>query len=136
MSVTVRFDKDFLLDEWIALYRAADYNQWWNERNARAALVYAHSVTTGWLDGHAVGTLTVWSDGLNFAWLDDLAVHRDHRRRGIASRLVAETLARLTSAGVSVVQVMPIPGREEFCARHGFVVQENATVMDLTRPST
>ena len=136
MGLTVRFDKDFPLDEWIALYKAASYNQWWDERNALAARAYAHSVTTGWLDGHVVGTLTVWSDGVNFASLDDLAVHPAHRHRGIGSRLVAETLSRLAAARVSVVQVMPIPGREDFFARHGFVVQENATVMDLARPMT
>ena len=92
---------------------------------------FRHDRVAGWARRRH---LTVRSDGVNFAWLDDLAVLPDHRRRGIGSRLVAETLSRLASAGVSVVQVMPIRGREEFFARHGFVVEENATVMDLARP--
>jgi|GEM_PF-2118651 N-acetylglutamate synthase-like GNAT family acetyltransferase len=131
MSVTLRFDKDFPLDEWIALYRVSEYNLGWGQRNARAALAYAYLVTTGWLDGRAVGTVTVWSDGVNFALLDDLVVHPGHRRRGIGTRLVKETLARLANDGISNVQALPIPGREPFFARLGFVIQEDATVMDL-----
>ncbi len=131
MSVALRFDKTFAVEEWIALYKAAEYNQRWSEENALAALAYAYLVTTAWLDGHAVGTLTVWSDGVNFALIDDVVVHPDHRRRGVGSRLVGETLSRLASARIAGVQVLPIPGREPFFARHGFVIQNGATVMDL-----
>ena len=42
-----------------------------------------------------------------------------------------ETLARLANDGISNVQALPIPGREPFFARLGFVIQEDATVMDL-----
>ena len=134
MSVIFRFDKDFSLDEWIALYQAADYNRWWSERNARAALAYAYLVTTAWRDGGLIGTLTVWSDGVNFALIDDLAVHLAHRRRGVGSRLIAETLPFLAAAGIPVVQALPIPGREPFFTRHGFRVQENALIMDMVIP--
>jgi hypothetical protein len=49
MSVTLRLDKDFPLDEWIALYKVSDYNSDWGERNARAALAYAiSSQRRGW----------------------------------------------------------------------------------------
>jgi N-acetylglutamate synthase-like GNAT family acetyltransferase len=131
MSVTLRLDKDFPLEEWIELYRVSDYNLAWGQRNARAALAYAYLVTTAWLDGRAVGTLTVWSDGVNFALLDDLVVHPGYRRRNIGSRLVTETLVRLASDGISAVQVLPIPGREPFFAGLGFAIQEDAKVMDL-----
>ena len=83
------------------------------------------------MDGRAVGTLTVWSDGVNFAWLDDLVVHPGYRRRGFGTRLVTETLARLASDGISAVQVLPVPGREPFFAGLGFVIQDDARVMDL-----
>jgi GNAT superfamily N-acetyltransferase len=131
MSVTLRLDKNFPIDEWMALYTASDYNVGWGTRNARAALAYAYLVTTGWLDGRAVATVTVWSDGVNFAWLDDLVVHPDHRRRGLGTRLVTETLAQLADDGISAVQVLPIPGREPFFARLGFAIQKDARVMDL-----
>jgi hypothetical protein len=47
VSVTLRLDKDFPLEEWIELYRVSDYNLGWSQRNARAALAYAYLVTRG-----------------------------------------------------------------------------------------
>ena len=134
MSVTLRFDDAVAVDEWLALYRASDYNHWWTERNAKAALAYAYLVATAWQGERAIATLTVWSDGVNFAVLDDLAVHPDHRHRGIGSLLVRQTLSLLQNAGLTNVQVFPIPGREPFFARLGFIAQPGATVMQLRDP--
>lgn len=131
MSVTLRSDKTFPIDSWLELYHAAEYNNWWTERNARAALAYAFLVITAWDDDAAVGTATVWSDGVNFAWLDDVVVHPDRRNEGIGSLLVTGALTRIRAAGIDGVQLFPIPGRESFFARFGFVVQSGATVMDL-----
>ena len=136
MSVTLRFDGTPRVDEWLALYKACGYNDWWTERNAQASLAYAYLVGMAWERERAIATLTVWSDGVNFALIDDVAVHRDHRGRGIGSLLVTEALSRLWNAGITTVQVLPIPGREPFFARLGFVAQPNATVMDhATRPT-
>ncbi len=46
MGVVLRFDKAFPAEEWLALYKTADYNAWWTERKAVAALDYAYLVTT------------------------------------------------------------------------------------------
>lgn len=130
-GVLLRFDKELPLDEWIALFKAADYNRWWGERHARAALDYAYLVVTAWLAGRAVGSAIVWSDGVNFALIDDVVVHPSHRGHGVGTRVVNEALARIRAAGIASVQILPIPGRESFFARLGFVVQDGATVMDL-----
>ena len=135
MAVTVRFDKEFPVEDWLALYRAADYNAWWTERNAKAAMAYAYLVATAWTEGQMVGTVTVWSDAVNFAWLDDLVVHPDHRRRGIGALVLSETLSEIRRAGVSAIQVRARSGRERFFSRLGFVVQPGMAVMDLLRPS-
>ena len=116
--------------------QACDYNHWWTEQNAQAALAYAHLVATAWHLERPIATLTVWSDGVNFALIDDVAVHPDHRHQGVGSLLVTETLSRLWNAGLTTVQVLPIPGRESFFAQLGFVAQPNATVMDCAmRPA-
>ena len=132
-EISYRFDKDISIPAWIDLFKAAEYNPWWTERNAEAALDYAHLVVTAWRGGVAVGTLVVWSDGVNFAFIDEVVVHPDYRRRGIGTSLVQRSLERLEPLGLHCVQLFPIPGREPFFARLGFVVQPNATVMDLAR---
>ena len=128
-----RFDKDISIPHWIALYKVSKYHQWWTEHNAQAALDYAYLVVTAWDGTVAVGTLTVWSDGVNFAWLDDVVVHPEYRGRGIGATLVREALARLEPLSLHGIQLFPIPGRESFFARLGFVVQPGAKVMDLAR---
>ena len=130
---TYRYDKGISVPAWVALYKASHYHHWWTERNAQAALDYAYLVVTAWNGDAAVGTLTVWSDGVNFAWLDDVVVHPEHRGRGIGTSLVRKALAKLEPLGLHCTQLFPIPGRESFFARLGFVVQPDATVMDLSR---
>ena len=130
-DVTYRLTKDFGIPAWIALFKAAAYNRWWTERNARAALDYAYVVATAWNGDAMVGTLTVWSDGVNFAWLDDIVVRPDCRGQGIGTALVRQTVARLRADGIRLLQLFPIPGREPFFARLGFRVQPDAKVMDL-----
>ena len=130
-TITYRFDKDFGIPEWLELFEASHYNHWWTVRNARAALDYAHLVITAWDGAVAVGTRTVWSDGANFALIDDVVVHPHYRGRGIGTSLMRRALGRLEPLGLPFVQLLPVPGRESFFARLGFAVQPDAKVMDL-----
>lgn len=132
-EITYRFDKEFPIAGWVALFHESGYNAWWTERNAQAAKDHAYLIVTAWDGDKAVGTLTVKSDGANEAGLDDLVVHPDYHHCGIGSTLVRGALKRLEPLNLHLVQVQPIPGRESFFARLGFVVQPNATVMDLSR---
>ncbi len=125
-----RFEKDFPIGEWLALFHASDYNGWWTERNADACLDHAFLVGTAW-DGDAmVGTIIVQSDGVNSALIDDIVVHPHHRGRGIGSRLLQEALDRLRPLNLDFVQLLPVPGREPYFERFGFVAQAETTVMD------
>ena len=132
-SSDLRFDKEFPLDTWIALFHASDFNWWWKRRHAEAAIGHRYLVITAWDQGRMVGTLSVESDGVNFALIDDVVVHPQYRKRGIGTRLVHAALARLAPLELVHVQVQPIPGRESFFERFGFVVQERATIMDLSK---
>lgn len=130
-TIAYRCDKKIPIDAWLALFRESGYNRKWEgERNATAAIEYAWGVVTAWDGEKAVGTVTIYSDGVNSAIIDDVVVHPDYRGRGIGSALIRSVLERIGPLGVSV-QLYPIPGRESFFARFGFEVQPEATVMDL-----
>lgn len=50
--------------------------------------------------GRLVGVCVVF-DGAEEAWVSELAVHRDHRRRGVAQQLLAQTYAAARARGLS-----------------------------------
>jgi len=133
-NVALRSDKDFDLAEWIRLFKASDYNEWWEQRHAEAARAHRYLVVTAWEDDSMVGTASVESDGVNSAFLDDVVVHPSYRKLGIGSMMVREALARLRPLKLTHIQLQAIPGRESFFERFGFVVQTGASVMDLEGP--
>ena len=148
VSLRFRFDKGFAIDAWLALYHAAGYNRDWTGPNAEAMRAHAYLVVTVWQSlrpgsGHArrpgsgqaetmIGTLTVLSDGLNYALIEDVVVHPAWRRQGIGSTLVRYALDRLRAMPPGVVQLHAVPGAEDFYARLGFVAS-GGTLMYLTR---
>src|SRR5690349_6553046 len=109
-TITYRFDKDFPTDSWIALFRASEYNKWWTHRNAEAALAHRYLIITAWDGDTMVGMLSVESDGVNAAGIDDVVVHPSYRGRGIGSDLMRRALDRLSALKLDFVQLLPIPG--------------------------
>ncbi len=61
----------------------------------------------------------VVTDTVTHAWLDDLFVLREHRRRGIAGALVEAALAHPTVADASM-QLLLTADAHALYARHGF----------------
>src|SRR5690349_22555077 len=77
---------------------------YWSLGRSRAAVGTAaeHSLNLGAFtdDGRQVAYARVVTDHTNFAWLCDVYVDRDHRGRGLATRLVAAVTERLDGLGV------------------------------------
>jgi ribosomal protein S18 acetylase RimI-like enzyme len=111
-----------------ALY---DTVRWWPERSgADIATVLAGSLAVGaWLDGRLVGFARAISDGRFHAYVDDVVVHPDHRRRGVGGRLVSRLVAALSD----VDEVTLFSGVENvsFYENLGFGLWEKQRVLQL-----
>ena len=59
------------------------------------------------------------TDTVTHAWLDDLFVLREHRRRGIASALIRAILKHPAVADASL-QLLPTADAQNLYERHGF----------------
>lgn len=116
-----RFDKDFDINAWLALYRACDYNRTWTQRNAEAILGHCAFVISAWVGDEMVGSLTVVSDAVNYALIEDVCVHPAYRRRGIASTLVRYALDRLSPLEPTTIYLHATPGLERMYEKLGFV---------------
>ncbi len=134
--IDYRFDKDIPPDKLLALYRAGDFNQWYTERNAHASLNHCYLIVSAWIDADLVGTVSVLSDGVNYAHIDDLLVHPSFRNRGIGSGLLQQALKRIEPLNLKFVQLIPVPGREPFFAKLGFRVIPDHKVMELPTRSS
>ena len=124
-------DKDISPEKLIKFYKAAEYNQWWTERNVLACMNYAYRFITAWADEQVVGTIVVNSDQVNFAFIDEVLVHPSFRGRGIGSTLVQKALEAIKPLELDFVQLIPIPGRESFFEQFGFKVIPDHQVMEL-----
>jgi len=67
-----------------------------------------------------VGFLSVLSDGIADAFLIDLMVHPDFRRRGIGSELAKRAIIDLKSEGIKCIHVTFCQDKEPFFKKFGF----------------
>jgi GNAT superfamily N-acetyltransferase len=125
MTLSFRFDKDFDPRAWLDLYHASDYNSAWTRRNAEAMLAHAWLVVSAWEGGTMIGSVTVISDGVNYALIEDVVVHPARRHEGIGSTLMRFALERLGRFVPGTVQLHATPGVEPFYEHLGFVASKS-----------
>ena len=70
-------------------------------------------------DGSQVAYARVVTDQATFAWLCDVYVDRDHRGRGLGSRLVGDVLAALRPMNLKRVLLATLDAHDVY-ARHDF----------------
>jgi len=124
--------KDIEVGKLIELYRASQYNYWWNEHNVRAMLNYSYIFLTAWSNDQLVGTITVISDGVNNAFIDDLLVHPSFRHQKIGITLLQKVLDKIKPLNLKFIQLIPIPGQESFFEKAGFRVIPKHQVMEIS----
>lgn len=87
-----------LVHEWLST------DAYWSLGRSREAVGTAaeHSLNFGAFaaDGQQVAYARVVTDHANFAWLCDVYVDRDHRGRGLGTRLVAAVTGSLDPLGI------------------------------------
>ncbi len=89
------------------------------EELGRSFAASAHA-SIAWAEGRVVGTARLLADGVCNAYLVDVWTAGTHRRRGIASAMVADLLARVPGHHVALFTEQA----ESLYARLGFEVEE------------
>lgn len=111
------------IDEIIALYESGG---WWRESlEARATLpaLIAGSfcfVVAKDHEGHIVGMGRVLSDGVSDAYIQDVAVLQDFRRRGIGRAIVDRLVQHCLERCIGWIGLVAEPGTGDFYASLGF----------------
>ena len=94
--------------------------------------------TWGWLtvrdeSDNLIGFVRVFSDGVKHAYVLNMIVHPDHRKKGIGSALMAE-LMRFLGEHRLMPTPAATPGNVDFYRRFGFEAESNgSTAMCIRR---
>jgi predicted GNAT family acetyltransferase len=104
-------------DELSTLYRLAPLGE---KPPGDLATVFGNSMYTClvYADGRLVGAGRALADGLDCAYIADVAVHPDHQGRGLGRGIIAK-LVELSSGHRKII-LYANPGTEGFYARLGF----------------
>lgn len=108
------------------LYDAVD---WWPDRTIKQIeAVLEHDVAVGAWDGdRLVGFARALSDGHFRAYIEDVMVHPDYRRRGIADRMLQRLLEAL--AHIDTISLFCHSDLIPLYAQRGFVAFEKQKVL-------
>jgi aralkylamine N-acetyltransferase len=114
-----------VVDALYRLYRAAG---WWeaeDDPEAADTIVRMIRGSLGFLvakreDGRVVGMGRVISDGASDAYIQDVMVAPEDRRRGIGSEIVRRLAHHCTERGISWVGLVAEPGTKDFYRTLGF----------------
>jgi len=82
-------------------------------------------VLSAWSDEHVAGIGRAISDGVSDAYIQDVVVAPEFRRRGIGAALVNGIVERLRRRGIGWIGLVGAPGTEAFYAALGFHAPEN-----------
>ncbi|HBL18177.1 MAG: hypothetical protein A2X36_08705 [Elusimicrobia bacterium GWA2_69_24] len=119
-----------------ALYRGEG---WWDgegeEPEVVARMVAGSLVFVAALeDGRIVGMGRAIGDGLSDAYIQDVAVEKGSRGKGLGSRIVRELAERLEAEGLTWIGLIAEGGSEPFYKSLGFGKMEGAVPMVRKRP--
>ncbi len=116
-SYTVEVHTPPTPEEMVFLYREAG---WWGAENdfatAQKMLTNSFAVAVARSGGQVIGMMRAISDGVSDAYMLDLVVKKEFRRRGVG-RAITEKLSRyLHQCGIEWIVLIGAPGTEKLYA--------------------
>jgi GNAT superfamily N-acetyltransferase len=126
-DISVTLVRSWDPEEIVALYRAGG---WWKDEYDPAEIPrlisssFAFVVATDTKSGRAVGMGRAISDGVSDAYIQDLVVLPEYRRRDLGTAIVSLLVARCRDAGITWIALVAEPGSENFYLPLGFARME------------
>lgn len=120
------------LEELAGLYREAGWIDREDSTGFIAPAIEGSAAAVGaFSGGRLIGMGRALSDGVSDAFIQDVAVKREFRKRGIGGEIVRRLAALLKERGVDWIGLVGEPGTESFYRNLGFEEQKNFTLWKL-----
>jgi GNAT superfamily N-acetyltransferase len=131
-NVEIKLVDTWVEEEIITLYKSAG---WWKESYDPSGIKklikgsFAFAVVIDSVTGKTIGTGRILSDGVSDAYLQDLVVLPQYRRKGIGKQLVEFLLDYCLSRGILWIALISEPGQDSFYLSLGFNPMKRYTPM-------
>ncbi len=122
-SVIIEMVHDWPKEQIVELYKSGG---WWEEHYNADGLdslikgSFAFAVAVDTTTGIAIGMGRALSDGVSDAWLQDIVVLDDYRKRGIGRAIIQKLLDYCLTKGLTWIGLVAEPGSKEFYKPLGF----------------
>ncbi|HQO10532.1 MAG TPA: GNAT family N-acetyltransferase [Clostridiales bacterium] len=99
---------------------------WWNKENDSKDDYVATIIKNTYLfaiaeaDGRIIGMGRAISEGVSDAYIQDVTVLKEYRKKGIGSRIIQILVDKLRSDNISWIGLISEPGAEKFYTDLGF----------------
>lgn len=127
-NIEIKFVKNWPEKEIIELYKAGG---WWKDHYYSKGIKpliqgsFAFVVVVDNLKGKTIGMGRIISDGTSDAYIQDLVVLPQYRKRGIGKKLVETLLNHCLSNGLIWIGLISEPGQDGFYESLGFKNMKN-----------
>ncbi|UCF13493.1 MAG: GNAT family N-acetyltransferase [Thermoplasmatales archaeon] len=122
-KVDIKVVDNWVEEEIVTLYKSAG---WWKESYDPSGIKklikgsFAFAVVIDSVTGKAIGMGRILSDGVSDAYLQDLVVLPQYRKKGIGKKLVEFLLDYCLSRGILWIALISEPGQDIFYLSLGF----------------
>jgi aralkylamine N-acetyltransferase len=129
-DIDIRFVKEWSEDEIVKLYKAGG---WWKDSYDKKGLLYliknsfCFTVVIDKKTKKTIGMGRVISDGVSDAYIQDLVILPEYRKKGVGKKLICALINYCKSKNVNWIALISEPDQEDFYKKIGFKEMENYT---------
>ncbi len=133
-EIEIRIVKNWSEDEIVNLYKAGG---WWKDCYDISGIPglikrsFAFAVAIDKKNKKTVGIGRVLSDGLSDAYLQDIIILPEYRKKGIGKKLVLSLVDFCKKRKISWIALISEPNQEDFYKKLGFKKMRNYTPLKL-----
>jgi aralkylamine N-acetyltransferase len=129
--IFVEPSSEHLFPEIVALYRTMG---WWGDapddlQSVSRLVGGSHAFLVALDRGEVIGIGRALSDRESDAYIQDVAVRADRRRRGVGGEIVKRLIARLEDDGIGWIGLVAEPGATQLYQHQGFTPMPGTVAM-------
>jgi ribosomal protein S18 acetylase RimI-like enzyme len=129
-EIEIRFIKNWSEEEIVKLYKTGG---WWKECYDKSQIKnlikgsFCFAVVIDKKTENTIGMGRVLSDGISDAYIQDLVILPEYRKKGIGNKLISSLVDYCKSKGIYWIALISEPNQEKFYKKIGFKEMKNYT---------